>query len=77
MSLSYNPNKQTGDIIQIQPKSLLTAEEISKILRVSTGTIYKWAKEGKLPCIRIGKAVRFEIDVSKINSPLCNKSKKR
>jgi excisionase family DNA binding protein len=46
---------------------LLTAEEISRALRVSLPTIYKWAREGKLHSIRIGRIYRFQrADIEKV-----------
>lgn len=42
-----------------QVDSLLTAEEVAKILRVKPQTIYEWAKRGILPSIRLGRLTRF------------------
>lgn len=39
--------------------SLLTPEEISKILNVKLSTIYKWTHMGTIPFIKIGKLIRF------------------
>ncbi len=39
---------------------LLTADEIARVLSVSRKTIYKLTENGTLPCIRIGRAVRFD-----------------
>jgi len=40
--------------------SLLTPEEISKILNVKLSTIYKWTHMGTIPFIKIGKLIRFK-----------------
>lgn len=43
---------------------LLTAEEVSKIFRVSIDTVYAYARNGKLPKIQLDRAVRFRrVDV--------------
>jgi len=38
----------------------LTAKELARILSVSTITIFKQAKAGRIPCFRIGTCVRFD-----------------
>ncbi len=44
--------------------SLLKAEEVAQILKVKPQTIYIWAREGKIPSIRLGRLTRFrESDV--------------
>lgn len=39
---------------------LLTAEEVATLLSVSRKSVYKWTEVGLLPCIRLGRAVRFD-----------------
>src|SRR5215213_7513396 len=34
---------------------LLGAEEVAGLLGVKDTTLYKWCKEGKLPCLKVGK----------------------
>ena len=43
--------------------TLLTVEELAKILRLHPKTIYRLVEKGKLPCIRVGRNVRFSSDV--------------
>ena len=38
----------------------LTAKELARILSVSTITIFKRAKAGRIRCFRIGTCVRFD-----------------
>jgi len=46
--------------------SLMTVEEVAKYLKVEQSTIYTWAKEGKIPGIKIGRFWRFkEEDIDK------------
>jgi excisionase family DNA binding protein len=42
-------------------EKLLTAEEVAQILNMSTAWVYDHAdrKQPKVPCVRLGKAVRF------------------
>jgi excisionase family DNA binding protein len=38
---------------------LLTAEEVAELLRLPVSTIYDLARTGRLPQLRIGRALRF------------------
>lgn len=43
-----------------QDQVLLTAGEVAKILRIHKVTVYRWAEEGRIPTVRLGKeTVRF------------------
>jgi excisionase family DNA binding protein len=42
---------------------LLTIKEFSKIVKVATKTLYRLASQGKIPCIRIGRNIRFSPDM--------------
>lgn len=39
---------------------LLTAKDIAKELQIPASTIYAWAKQGKIPCKRLHRLLRFE-----------------
>ncbi len=39
--------------------SLLTPNDVASILRVNPISVYRWAKQGVLPSIKIGGSVRF------------------
>lgn len=41
---------------------VLTATEVAARLRVSRATVYRWADDGTLRCVRIGDTVRFRAD---------------
>ena len=43
-------------------KKLLSVREVADVLSVSTKTIYRLASHDQLPYVRIGKAIRFDID---------------
>lgn len=36
-------------------EALLRAEEVAAYFGVSTATVYRWCKEGRIPCLKIGK----------------------
>lgn len=38
---------------------LLTAPEVGELLRIPASTVYELARRGSLPCMHIGRAVRF------------------
>ena len=40
-------------------KELLAATEVAELVGVKETTVYKWCKEGKLPCLKVGKHWRI------------------
>ncbi len=44
---------------QVIREVLLTAHDVAEILRVEDSWVYRRAREGDLPCRRIGRYVRF------------------
>ena len=54
---------------------LLTAEEVAKILQVKRQTVYTWARERKIPSLRLGRLTRFRVS-DFCNFEWVNKSKK-
>jgi excisionase family DNA binding protein len=37
----------------------LTSEEVLKMLRISKPTLGRWAREGTIPALRLGRQLRF------------------
>ncbi len=42
--------------------NILTAKELSEILKVSDKTIYQWSELGQIPCIKMNGSLRFNLD---------------
>src|SRR4028118_1031879 len=42
-----------------QENELLGAEEVAGLVGVKETTVYKWCKQGKLPCLKVGKRWRI------------------
>lgn len=40
------------------PRELLTADEVARYLGLRPTTIYQWCREGRLPCLKLGKEWR-------------------
>lgn len=40
-------------------EKLLTVSEVAEILRLNRFTIYRMSERGRLPSVKIGKALRF------------------
>lgn len=36
-------------------------EEAARVLGVHPYTLYRWAREGRVPCVRLGRSVRFRV----------------
>ncbi len=43
--------------------SVMTAEEVAKLLRVNRKTIYDAVRAGSIPFVRVGRLIRFRRDV--------------
>jgi len=41
-------------------EALMTVEEVAEMLRLTKETLYRWSLQGKIPCIRFGRQLRFE-----------------
>lgn len=39
--------------------SYITISEAADLLRVSQRTVYRWVKEGEIPCFRLGNVTRI------------------
>lgn len=51
------------------PDRLITAKEAGALLAMSKFTLYGMASEGKMPCVKIGRCVRFRLsDIRKLIS---------
>ena len=42
-------------------KRFLTSTEVAVYLGLKEPTIRKWVQQGKIPCHRLGRAVRFDL----------------
>jgi excisionase family DNA binding protein len=49
-------------------RQLFDRESLAEYLRLSTDTVDRLVKAGKLPCVRIGHQVRFTLETSKGSS---------
>ena len=47
-------------------KRFLNIKECSEYLGISIGTLYDWSSENRIPCCKVGRALRFDIK-EKIN----------
>jgi predicted site-specific integrase-resolvase len=43
-------------------QSLVKAAVIAKLYDVTPSLIYKWARDGKIPCVRFSGTTRFNLD---------------
>ena len=61
MSAQTNPKGET-----LKMEKLLTVKEAAEILHVHPVTLRRWAMEGKIASVKMGKARRFQL--SDLNS---------
>jgi len=49
--------------MQMKPNlSLMTVQEAAEFLKVSTSTLYGWVWQRRIPFVKVGRALRFEMD---------------
>jgi excisionase family DNA binding protein len=46
----------------VRTKRLLTVKEVAHILHVPESWVYSKSERDELPCIRVGRYVRFDLD---------------
>jgi excisionase family DNA binding protein len=56
-SHEFDPDKRSQEFIMPQ---IMTTKELAKYLKLHEITICKYAAEGKIPAIRIGRVWRFD-----------------
>lgn len=55
--------------VQVPDVRLLTAEQVAELLQVTVGWIYRQARSGKLPSLKVGRCRRFRVsDIDKFLS---------
>lgn len=45
--------------MKVERADLIRPRDVAQRLNISISTVYKWAHCGMLPCVKLGKAVRF------------------
>ena len=55
-------NKQGEEVAVNTRQPLVRAEAIAKYFDVHRRTVALWAEAGTIPCIRVGKSIRFDFD---------------
>ncbi len=49
--------------VQVRAGKLLTVAEVADLLRINKSTVYRMAKQGRLPATRVGRQWRFRESV--------------
>lgn len=42
---------------------LLTGKDTAIVLKVAEATVKAWTRDGRLPCVRLGRSVRYRAEV--------------
>lgn len=49
--------------------SLMSPDEVCDVLKLTKSTLYRFARDGKIPCVRLGSLIRFRrADVERVIS---------
>jgi excisionase family DNA binding protein len=46
-------------VLSLENKELLSAEDVAELLGVKETTVWRWCREGNLPCLKVGKYWRL------------------
>jgi excisionase family DNA binding protein len=46
---------------RIAPRQLLNIDELSALWKVSPATLYNWVNQGRLPYVKLGRSLRFDV----------------
>jgi len=57
-----SPDPADHEQLAFEPPLLLTADQAARVLGLTAHWIYEAARRGELPCVRIGRKVRFVRD---------------
>lgn len=60
MHTDDKPAQREHDEQTVELPKLLTAAPLAKAVSVSPSRIYQLARDGVIPCVRIGRQVRFD-----------------
>ena len=41
---------------------LISAERLAAIVGVGTQTVWRWSRENRVPCYRVGRTLRFDLN---------------
>jgi excisionase family DNA binding protein len=55
-------SEQAMEAVMSEVTTMMTAEELAKALRVSRSWVYEAARNGGIPCLRVGALLRFDLD---------------
>ncbi|GIS62068.1 MAG: hypothetical protein CM1200mP2_42930 [Planctomycetaceae bacterium] len=58
--MDWSVERRPGDQEPVGPERLLTSSEVARILAVSERTLWKLTKSGDVPCVQIGRSVRYD-----------------
>lgn len=47
--------------VQLTASQLLTAEQVGERWQVPKAHVYRLARDGRLPCVRVGRYMRFTV----------------
>jgi excisionase family DNA binding protein len=56
--MSTTEHRTDAEAVRLDTR-LLTPADVAELLQLPASTVYELARNGRLPCLRIGRAIRF------------------
>ncbi|HAM50291.1 MAG TPA: hypothetical protein DCP92_06205 [Nitrospiraceae bacterium] len=54
--------------------TIITIKELSEFLKVAPKTLYQWAEQKQIPCLKLNGTLRFDMDEIRIWLDSCKRS---
>ena len=54
-------NQPNSATTQIPIRRLMTIEQLASLWSVSKATLYNWVNQGRLPYVKLGRSLRFDV----------------
>src|SRR5215216_939235 len=55
MTKTHRKTLEWGSMRRPLEKELLSAEDVAELIGVKESTVWRWCREGNLPCLKVGK----------------------
>src|SRR5215212_8009093 len=55
MAIVHSKMQNGGNMGRPLEKELLSAEDVAQLMGVKESTVWRWCREGNLPCLKVGK----------------------
>jgi excisionase family DNA binding protein len=59
--MTGNPDTNSARLRDRLPRQLITIDDLSSLWSVPRATLYNWVNQGRLPHVKLGRCLRFDL----------------